>query len=127
MAALDGAHLDAVDLADGAAENLGIDVLDACPVGAKPALADDERQRDGINSEDQGPFLRNNVQQAIDSIGLDGCKHSGMDGRDRPRMTASEGNQILIGLFDGPETLPQVRHCTLFEWDYRGHRVEEYA
>ena len=47
VAALDRAHVDAVDLADRAAQDHRVDQLDAAAVGAKALVLHDQRQRDG--------------------------------------------------------------------------------
>ena len=63
MAALDRAHVHSVDLADGAAQDHRINHLDAAAVGAEALFADDQRQRHGIDAEDQRPFLGDDVEQ----------------------------------------------------------------
>lgn len=40
-------------------------------------------------------------------------------------MAASEGDEVLVGLFGGAEPLAQMRYRAFFEGDHRGHIAVE--
>ena len=89
----------------GAPQDQRIDDLDATAVGAKTAVADDQRQSDRVDSENQRPFLRDDVKQALDAVGLDRGQYGVVDRGDRARMAARERDQILVGLLYRAEPL----------------------
>ena len=93
---------------DGSAQDHRIDHLHAAAVGAEALVADDQRQRDGVDAEDQRPFLGDDVEQAVDAVGLDRGEHRLVDRSDRARMAAGESDQVLVGLLGRAEPL---RRC----------------
>ena len=105
-----------------AAKDLRVDDLDSGAVGAKAAVADDQRQGHRVDAEDQRPFLGDDVQQPVDAVGFDRGEHGVVDRSHRARMAAREGDEVLVGLFHGAEPLAQMRHRPLFEGDHRRHR-----
>jgi len=127
MASLNGAHLDAVDLADGSAEYLGVDLLHSRSIRTEAAVADDERKRHRIDAENQRPLLRYDMKQTIHTVRFNRGKYGRMNRRDCAGMTAREGYEVLIRLFNGTEALAQVGYCPFFEWDYRRHCGGRYA
>ncbi len=71
MTMLDRAHGDAVDLLDRPHQQLRLDLVNAVAIGAERLVANDEGERDGVDPEDQWPFLRDDVEQVVDAVGLD--------------------------------------------------------
>ncbi len=105
-------------------QDLRLDQLHAVAVGAEALVADDQRQSDRVDAEDQRPFLGDDVEQSLDAVGLERGEHRGVDRRDRARMAAREGDQILIGFLGRAEPLAQMRDRPLFELDHPSHRAE---
>jgi hypothetical protein len=126
MAALDGAHLDPVDLVDRPAKDLRLDRLHPAAIGAEALVPDDQRQCHGIDAEYQRPFLGDDMKKAIDRARLDGREHGLMNRSDGARMATGECDQVLVRLLGGSKPLPQVRDSPLFEGDHRSHCGEEY-
>src|SRR5690349_5200632 len=98
MASFHSAHFDAGDLIDGSADESRFNDLNARSVGPEAPVPDDQRQRHGINAQNQRPLLSDHMEETIDSFGLDRGKDGGVDRRDCSGMSAGEGNEILIGL-----------------------------
>ena len=96
-------------------DDLRFDQVHAIGVGAKSLVADDQRQRDRVDPQDQRPFLGDDVEQGLEAVGLDRGKHRRVDRRDRARMAAGEGDQILVGFLGGAKPLAQPRDRALFE------------
>ena len=122
MPALDGPHLDPIDPFDRAAKQCRVDDLDARAVGPKALVADDQLQSDRIDPEDQRPLLGNHVKKTFDGVGVDRGEDRLVNGRHRSRVTACEGDKVLVRLLDGAEPVAQPRHRALFEGDHRRHR-----
>jgi hypothetical protein len=125
MAATDSSHLDPIHKIDCPAKYGWVDDLDSTAVGPETAIPDDERKCDRVDTQDERPFLRDDMEEAIDTIGFNSSKHCGMDRCDCPRMAARECDQILIGFLNRTEALTQMRDRTLFERNDRGHVRED--
>ena len=127
MAPLHRPHLDSVDAVNSAVENRRIDVLDASSVCAESLCPDDQRQCDGVDAENQRPFLGDDVEQALNAIGVDCGDQRFVDRGDRALMAAGEGDEILVRLFNDAEPLAQMRHRPFFEGDHGRHTSPGYA
>ena len=102
---------------------LRVDHLDAVAVGAEALVADDQRQRDGIDAEDQRPFLGDDMEQLLDAVRIDRSEHRGMNRGNRARMAAGKGNQILVRFLGRAKPRAQVRDGPLLELDHLAHRA----
>ena len=117
-----GPHRDTIHLLDRPHQQLTLDAVDAIAVRAESVVADDQGKRNRINSEDQRPFLSNDVKQIVDAVRLECGNHGLMDGGDSSGVTARKGDEVLIGLFNRAETLAQARKCLVLELDHSSHR-----
>ena len=79
MTALYSVHLDALDPIDRSLEDDWVDYLDAPSIGPETLVTDDQRQCDGIDTEDQRPLLGDDMQQGFDAVRVDGREHGLVD------------------------------------------------
>jgi hypothetical protein len=121
MTARNGAHLDAMHAVDRAAKQRRIDDLDPAAIRAEALLTDDQRQRHRVNAQDQRPFLRDDVQQSFNAVGIESRQNCLVDLSDCARMAAGESDQILVRLFSRAKPLPEMRHRAFFEGNDRRH------
>src|SRR5207244_511361 len=88
MAMVDGPHIDASNAVEHAAKDRGVDMLNSATVGAEALTAHNQRYGNGVDAEDQRPFLGDNMKQCFNAIGVDGGKDSLMNRSDGARMTS---------------------------------------
>lgn len=121
MAVRHCAHSDAIDLLDRAHEKQRFDAMNAVAVGAERFIPDYESERNGVYSEDQGPFLRDDMQQVVDAVGFHRGDDRLVDRRDCAGMPARKRDQVLVRLFDDAKTFTQLRQRVVLEWDHSSH------
>ena len=112
---------------DRALKQRGRNELDSLGVGAKRGVSRNQGESDGINPQDKRPFLSDDVQQMIESLGIDRGKHRLVDRRDRSRMTTRKGDQILIGFLGSRNPFPQPRKRQVLKVDHAPHGDEHKA
>ena len=97
------------------------------PSARKPFPADDQRHCNGIDPEDQRPFLSDDVEKAFDAVGIDCCKHGFMDRGDRARMATGKCDQVLVRFHRFAEPVAELGYRAFFKGDHGRHWKEEYA
>src|SRR5690606_22538614 len=105
--------------------HLGSDELHAVGIGAESLPADNERQRDRVETKDERPFLGDDVEQAFQAVRLEPGEDCLVNGSDGTRMAAGKCQEVLIGLFGGAKALAQTRDGALLEGDHLAHAPED--
>jgi hypothetical protein len=115
------AKLDRFAAAHPLAQQRGLAMLHPLESTRKPCVADDQPERHRIEAEDQRPFLHHDVQQMVEVGRIHRGEHRLVDGRDRARLAAREGEQVFARLFGRRDPRPQPRQRMILEGEELSH------